>query len=56
MEKYKKVYKLCIKPFYKRIIFCGLIMLIYSLSNITFPYFLKLIIDDAIGCSVQAKL
>ncbi len=42
-------YRKTVKPFLKENILCTLLLLVNSLLNLCFPYFIKLIIDEGIG-------
>lgn len=50
------IYNLLFKPFIFEQVMCSFLLLIYSITSILFPYFLKLIIDDAIGKKDVNKL
>lgn len=55
-RKYTELYKMFVKPFVLEQVICCILLLIHSLTSIAFPYFLKLIIDDAIGKNDMNKL
>lgn len=56
IKLYKKTYKVLIKPFIIEQLICGILLILYSATSLVFPYFLKLIIDDAIGKNNIKKL
>ena len=51
-----EIYKILFKPFIIEQMSCCMLMLLYSVTSIIFPYFMKLIIDDAIGNNDVSKL
>lgn len=47
--EFKMLYRKLAKPFLKRQIGCTLLLLINSILNVSFPYFIKVILDEGVG-------
>ncbi|MBA9083934.1 ABC-type bacteriocin/lantibiotic exporter with double-glycine peptidase domain [Fontibacillus solani] len=47
--EFKLFYRKTVKPFLKENILCTVLLLVNSLLNVCFPYFIKLVVDEGIG-------